>query len=751
MDLKKVLKELTLEEKAGLCSGADFWRTKAVERLGVGKAMMCDGPHGLRKQKGEGDHLGINESIEAVCFPSASALASSFDRDLLKELGEILGEECQAEDVAMLLGPGVNIKRSPLCGRNFEYFSEDPYLAGELGASYVKGLQSKGVAACVKHFAANNQETRRMCGSSEVEERTLNEIYLPAFEKVVKEGKTRSVMCSYNMVNGVFSAENKELLTDILRDRWGFDGFVVTDWGAVKNRVKGLEAGLDLEMPGGNSNQDKIIVQAVKRGILKEEILDNAVLRILDFINTYQENRDENAEFDLEKDRKKAKKIAEECAVLLKNEENILPLSKSGKYAFIGEYAKTPRYQGAGSSHINVKSIKGALAYVESLDVTYAQGYVSSDEIKDRKMIEEAAAKAADAEVAVIFAGLPNAYETEGVDRNHMHLPENQNQLIHAVAKVQPNTIVVLHGGAAVEMPWVNEVKAILNMHLGGECVGSASVSLLFGDVNPSGKLAETYPVKLEDNPSYLNFPGEEGIVKYQEGIYVGYRYYDKKAYDVLFPFGQGLSYTSFEYSELKVNQTILNVDEKLEVSCKIKNTGSYAGKEIVQLYVNDIVSKAARPVRELKGFEKILLNPGEEQKVSFILDKRAFAYYEEKIHDWYVENGEFRIEIGASSRDIRLSEKITIIDSPELPVTYTRNSVMEDLKKTERGRAVMQQMLGNMGDEKREDDVKNLGEGSDKMMEAMMNEMPLSAGVSFGRMTEEELESILSMLNGTV
>lgn len=503
MNVEGILKELTLEEKAALCSGSDFWQTEPVERLGVPKVKMCDGPHGLRKQNGEGDHLGMTESIEAVCFPSASALAASFDKDLLRHLGEILGEECQAEDIAMLLGPGVNMKRTPLCGRNFEYFSEDPYLAGELGVSYVAGLQSKGIAACVKHFAANNQETRRMCSTSEVDERTLHEIYLPAFEKVVKEGKTKSVMCSYNMINGVYASENRELLTKILRDDWGFKGFVVTDWGAVKDRVKGLLAGVDLEMPGGNKLQDARIIDAVRKGALPEESLDEAVRNILHFVDFYQKSRNPGAVFNLEKDRKESEDIAKECAVLLKNDGHILPLSKKGKYAFIGEYARTPAYQGAGSSHINVPHVKGAVDEAHALNVAYAQGYEAEKEDPDDVMIREAVETAKQADAAVVFAGLPETYDTEGSDRKHMRLPENQTKLIRAVAEANPHTVIVLHGGSPVEMPWIQDVKAVLNMYLGGERVGKAALDLLFGDTNPSGKLAETYPLKLEDNPSW--------------------------------------------------------------------------------------------------------------------------------------------------------------------------------------------------------------------------------------------------------
>lgn len=755
MDVKKIVAELTLEEKAGLCSGRDYWHTKEVERLGVTSVMMCDGPHGLRKQKGEGDHLGINESIETVCYPTASALASSFDRKVMEKLGKVLGEECQAENVGMLLGPGINMKRSPLCGRNFEYFSEDPYLTGELANSYITSIQDQGIAACVKHFAANNQETRRMSGSSEVDERTLHEIYLPAFEKVVKKGQVRSVMCAYNAVNSVHCAENKELLTGILRDEWGFDGMVVTDWGAVKDRVKGLEAGLDLEMPGGPGNQDARIVEAVKNGTLPESALDKAVENILRFICESQEKRDQTVKADRERYRKVSEELCTECAVLLKN-EGVLPIESKEEVLFIGEFAKKPRYQGAGSSHINVPVVEGAVEAAEAAGyhVSYMEGYrVHEDGMTEAELREKAVKAAAAAKYAVVFAGLPDAYETEGCDRDTMDMPENQNKLIEAVAEVQPNTIVVLHGGAPMALPWIQKVPAVLCMYLGGERTGAAAVRLLFGEAVPSGKLAETWPLKLEDNPSYLNFPGEDGVVPYREGIYIGYRYYDKKKMEVLFPFGYGLSYSSFAYSELQIEKEAIRDDEILKVSCKVKNTGKYKAKETVQLYVRDCESTAGRPVRELKGFEKTELSPGEETTISFELDKDAFAYYEPKIGDWFVESGEFTIEIGASSRDIRLAGTVTVSGTDELPIHYTYDSTLGDLAKSEKGRIYMRQMMqsgGSKGQEAAErDNAKNMGEGSEKMIQSMMMEMPLRNIVIFGRMTMTELDALLSELNG--
>lgn len=748
MTAHEILNEMTLEEKAAFCSGRDFWHTKAIERLGVPSVMMCDGPHGLRKQEGEGDHLGINTSIETVCYPSAAALASSFDRDVMTRLGEALGQECQAENVAMLLGPGLNIKRSPLCGRNFEYFSEDPYLAGQMGAAYVKALQSKGVAACAKHFACNNQETRRMSGSSEVDERTLHEIYLPAFEEVVKEGKTRGIMCAYNAVNGVFCAENEELLTDILRKRWGFDGFVVTDWGAVKDRAKGVASGLDLEMPGNPGAKGEEIIKAVQNGTLSEEVLDQAVLNTLNFVLASQALRQPDEKIDREACRRLAKELSSECAVLMKN-EGVLPLDQQMTIAFIGEFAAVPRYQGAGSSHINVPHPVSALEAAEEKSIIYARGYDVHGVQTDPILLSEAVAAAKKADAAVIFAGLPDAFESEGADREHMRMPDNQNELIAAVAAANPRTVVVLHGGAPVEMPWLNRVPALLNMVLGGEQVGAAEVELLYGNANPGGRLAETWPVKLADNPSHLNFPGEDGIVSYAEGIFVGYRYYDKKEMAVNFPFGHGLSYTEFSCSNLRTDKEKMTDRETVAVSVDVTNTGKVSGKTVVQLYVRDLESTVRRPLRELKGFEKICLLPGETKTVSFTLDKRAFAYYEPKIHDFFVESGEFAIEVGENCRDIRLCRSITVEGTAQIDFTITKNSTIGQLMKHPRGAAFIRQMMAASAGPSDEEQAAAMGEGSEKMMRKMMFEMPLGALVSYGRMTAGALDALIDSLNG--
>jgi beta-glucosidase len=747
MDMDNLVNDMTLEEKASICSGLDFWHTKAIERLNVPAVMMCDGPHGLRKQKGDADHLGINESIKTVSYPTASALAASFDRNTLHRLGEALGEECQAEDVAMLLGPGLNIKRSPLCGRNFEYFSEDPYLTGELAASYIQSLQDNGVAACVKHYAVNNQETMRMSGDSILDERTLHEIYLPAFEAAVKKGRTRSVMCAYNAVNGTFCAENKMLLTDILRNKWGFDGFVVTDWGAIQNRANCIKAGLDLEMPGGSPIAANEIIGAVQNGSLDESTLDNAVRNILRFVNESVNLRKPGAKSNITQNMKLAAELEQECAVLMKNENNILPLKKTAKVAFIGEFAKKPRYQGAGSSHINVAYLTGALEAADGLNVTYAQGFHAKPVDNDTMLLDEAVKTAKQADYAVIFAGLTNQYETEGVDRKTMDMPENQNKLIEAVAAVQSNTIVVLHTGSPVVIPWLDKVSAVLCVYLGGANVGTATVSLLYGDACPSGKLAETWPRKLADAPAYFNFPGEEGVTEYREGVYVGYRYYDKKQMDVLFPFGFGLSYTRFTYSDLKLTSKKINDGSQLTVSCKVKNIGAVAGKEAVQLYVCNPQNGVGRPIRELRSFEKINLEPGEVKEVSFTLDKRAFAYYEVKIKDWYAPSGEYVIEVGASSRDIKLSAAVQLEASSELPFAFSRNTPVMYLSKTAKGRALMQQMMAARGQE--QSNVTNsLGEGSEEMVLAMTREMPLKAIAGFTGMPMEQLDGMIAELN---
>ena len=750
--LQELIGKMTLEEKASLCSGADFWHTESVERLGIPAMMVSDGPHGLRKQDQEADHLGVNDSIKAVCFPAGCGTAASFNRELITGMGEVLGEECQAEGVGVILGPAVNIKRSPLCGRNFEYYSEDPMVASEMAGALIKGVQSKNVGTSIKHFLANNQETRRMSSSSEVDERSLREIYLAAFEGAVSSQKPWTVMCSYNKINGTYAAEHKEALTDILRGEWGFDGFVVSDWGAVNNRVPDLEAGLDLEMPASGGINDKQIVDAVKEGRLEESVLDRAVERILNIVYRFEENRNDSAVFDRDKDHEYAKKVAEETIVLLKNEDGLLPLSEKEEIAFIGKYARQPRFQGGGSSHINSHKVTGAWDVVKDWgNITFAEGYGDQEDVTDEALIAEAVEKAGKAKAAVIFAGLPDAFESEGFDRSHMGMPNCQNELINRVAAVQPNTIVVLHNGSPVEMPWADQVKGIVEAYLSGQAVGAAVVDILFGKVNPSAKLPETFPYKLEDNPSYLYYLGEGDKVEYREGVFVGYRYYDTKKMDVRFPFGYGLSYTTFAYSNLKLSAAQIKDTDTLTVSVDVTNTGSMAGKEVVQLYVSDVESTVIRPVKELKGFDKVDLQPGETKTVTFTLGKRAFAYWNTQIHDWHVESGEFRILVGKSSRDIQLEETVTVESTVKLPVHFTLDSTFGDLMQDKKAREILEPMmkLDMVGGQEEDSDVAASAISSE-MMEAMMKYMPLRGVLSFssGKVSLEQLQGLLDQLN---
>ena len=757
MDIKALISQMTLEEKAGLCSGDDFWHTKAVERLGIPRSMVSDGPHGLRKQDEEADHLGINDSIKAVCFPTACATAASFDPEMIREMGEAIGDSCQHEKLSVVLGPAVNIKRSPLCGRNFEYFSEDPFLAGAMATAIIQGIQSRNVGTSIKHFAMNSQEHRRMSSSSDADERTIREIYFPAFEQAVKEAQPWTVMCSYNKINGVYASENPWLLTDVLRKEWGFEGYVMSDWGAVSDRVAGVAAGLDLEMPASGGVNDRKIVEAVKAGKLDEKLVDQACERILNIVYRYLDNAKPETPWDKEAQHAQAARIAAECMVLLKNEDGILPLDKADEIAFIGEFAKKPRFQGGGSSHINCFRTTGAVEAAKGLKVTYIPGYsVEKDEATD-EMIAAAAAAAKKAKVAVVFAGLPDSYESEGYDRSHMRMPDCQNRLIEAVAAANPSTVVVLHNGAPVEMPWIGKVKAVLEAYLGGQAVGEAAVRVLYGDVNPCGKLPETFPVRLEDNPSYLYYGGEGNVTEYREGVFVGYRYYDKKQMDVLFPFGHGLSYTTFVFSDLKLSADAIRDTDTLTVRATVKNTGSRAGKTVAQLYIGDPESTPIRPVRELKGFVKVALQPGESKEVSFTLDKRSFAYWNKEIHDWHVETGDFTIEVGASSRDLPLKGSVKVESTVELPRHYTMDSIFMDIMADPKAKAVIMPMIQKtmeiFGHEEQEGTSEAAKEAvTEDMTMAMMKYMPLRGVFSFGGgVTTEEAEQVLKEMNGQI
>ena len=753
MDIKALVSQMTLEEKAGLCSGLDFWHTKPVERLGVPSVMVSDGPHGLRKQDEKADHLGVNDSIKAVCMPAACATASSFDRDLMGRMGQAIGDSCQHEKLGVVLGPAVNIKRSPLCGRNFEYFSEDPYLAGEMSAAYINGVQSKNVGTSIKHFAANSQEHRRMSSSSNADERTLREIYFPAFEISVRKAQPWTVMCSYNRINGVYASENPWLLTDVLRREWGFKGYVMSDWGAVSDRVAGVAAGLDLEMPSSGGINDRKIVAAVKSGELDEKIVDQACERILEINYRYLDNARPETPWDQEADHQLSARIAEECMVLLKN-DGILPLNKTDEVAFIGEFAAKPRFQGGGSSHINAFRTTSAVEAAQGLPVTYVQGYSAARDMATDEMIAEAVQAAKAAKVAVVFAGLPDAYESEGYDRAHMAMPACQNRLIEAVAGANPNTVVVLHNGSPVEMPWLGKVKAVLEAYLGGQAVGIAAVRLLYGDANPCGHLAETFPVKLSDNPSYLYYGGEGNEADYREGVFVGYRYYDKKEMPVLFPFGFGLSYTTFACSNLRLSGAKITDQETLTAAVTVTNTGSRAGKTVVQLYVGDRESTVLRPIRELKGFEKVELQPGESRDVTFTLDKRAFAYWNAAIHDWHVETGAFTIEVGQSSRDIEVSGEVTVESTVALPRHYTADSIFMDVMADPKAKEALGPMLASI--QKAFAPSADAGDAAQEAISAdmglaMMRYMPLRGLVSFSpdKVTDDTLKQLLDALNG--
>lgn len=662
-EIRDIVAKLTLEEKAAFCDGEDFWHTKAVARLGIPSIMMCDGPHGLRKQNPDRKKIGISNSVPAVCFPTAVTTACSWDRTLLYEMGQALGDECKKERVSILLGPGVNIKRSPLCGRNFEYFSEDPLLAGEMAAAFINGVQSRGVGTSLKHYAANNQETRRMTVSAVVDERALREIYLPAFETAVKKAQPKTVMCAYNRLNGEYCAENDRLLNQILRDEWGFEGLVVSDWGAVNDRAKGVAAGNDLEMPSSKGVNSAKILQAVSEGRLSEEALDKCVGLILAAVLEAAAQIDGEYAFDPDCQHRLAGKVAAGSLVLMKNKDGVLPLKKGAKVAVIGEMARFPRYQGAGSSLINPTRMENALDSLRALGVNtvYSPGYSRKSPVPNAELIAKAVEAARSCDTVLVFAGLTEDYESEGFDRSHMNLPAAHNKLIEAVSSANRNTVVVLAGGSPVAMPWLGNVKGLLNTYLAGQAGAKAAAEILTGAVNPSGKLAETYPCCEKCTPGANFFPGNPMTVEYRESIYVGYRYYEKAKRPVAFPFGFGLSYTSFEYSGLRLSRKKISGENGLTVSLRVKNTGARAGSEIVQLYVADKESTVFRPEKELKGFEKVDLEPGEEKTVTFKLDKRAFAFYNTLTGGWCVENGLFDILAGASSADIRLSAEVEV------------------------------------------------------------------------------------------
>src|SRR5580704_13097228 len=740
---KMLVGEMELEEKALLLSGNGWWKTHAIDRLQIPSICMTDGPHGLRKVEGGG----LSTSVPATCFPTASALASSWNTELIREVGVALAQECHASDVQILLGPGINMKRSPLGGRNFEYFSEDPLLAGKMAAAYIHGVQSQGVGTSLKHFAANNQEYERMAASSNLDERTLHEIYLPAFEIAVREARPWSVMAAYNPVNGIHAAEHGILLRKILRTQWGFGGFVVSDWGAVHDRVKGIEAGLNLEMPGsGDYNRNKII-EAIEQGRLSDTVLDEVVRELLAVILEAEDNHRPGVKFDMARHDALARKAAGESLVLLKNSEDLLPLNfaKTKTIAVVGAFAKSPRYQGAGSSQVNPTRVSTAydeLVKLADKDVTilYSAGY-NGEGTTTENLIAQAVEQAKAAQVAVVFAGLPDSFESEGFDRSSLDLPAGHNELIEAVVSVQPNVAVVLMNGSAIVMPWANQVKAIVEAWLGGQAGGGAIADALTGKINPSGKLSETFPERLEDTPTYPDFPARNKEANYGEGILIGYRYYDTRKITPLFPFGFGLSYTTFAYSNLLVGATVVKETDGVTVEVKVKNTGSVAGQEVVQLYVHEQRPKVVRPQKELKAFAKVALQAGEERAVSFQLMKRDFAYYDTVRHDWNVNPGKFEILVGSSSQDLPLRQTIEVELTKQDCAPLTRYSLLKEFENHPKGKAFYPQLAEAFG-------LGNPDE-ADMAVRAFLDDMPVYKVCAFseGKFTEQVLTEILKQV----
>ena len=781
--IKELMKELTLEEKVSLLSGKDFWSTKPIYRLKIDSLYLTDGPHGVRKQSTESDELSLQNSTAATCFPTACCSACSFDPNIMYEMGEAISKEAKENKVAVVLGPGINIKRSPLCGRNFEYFSEDPYLAGKMASGWISGLEDNGIQSSLKHFAANNQETLRLIIDSVVDERALREIYLYAFEIAVKESKPSTIMCSYNSVNGAFASENKYLFNDILRKEWGFDGIVISDWGAVNDRVEALKAGLDLQMPSTNGYDDKKVYNAVKENKLDERILNKSVERLLYFTLYSMDNIYNDYSYDKEENHNIARHIAENSIVLLKNEDKILPAKKDSKIAVIGEFAQKPRYQGNGSSLINAYKIDTAEEYFKenNLEFNYAKGYDSNSSSIDKSLIEEAVNTAKDKDLVIIFAGLINSYESEGFDRKHLNLPENHNYLIEEVSKVNKNVVVVLSIGAPVLMPWIDKVKGVLNLYLAGEAAVSAAFNIIFGIVNPSGKLAETFPLALEDNPSYKYFPGGNKAVEYRESIFVGYRYYDKTEKDVLFPFGFGLSYTTFEFSHLIVSDanTIAGLDN-IHVVFDIKNTGDIFGSEVAQIYITPPENNVFKAKRELKGFIKVFLEPNETKTVILKLNKRSFSFFNTETKKYEIESGIYTISVGNSSRNLLLSKNMEInsnnyyqkriesyFDFKDIDVSdkdfealigrelkpinikadkpYNINNNLSDLMHEETAKEFYNKLLAGLNDMFKDDKT-----DTKKMFESMMLETPLRSlyTMSGGIISREDIEELLNKLN---
>jgi beta-glucosidase len=757
-DIQSLIASMTLEEKAALCTGASKWSTTPVERLGVPKMIVADGPHGVRREPDI--HSIALDSLPATCFPTASCSASTWDVDLIRQMGEVLAEECIALNVDVLLGPGANMKRSPLCGRNFEYFSEDPYLAGELAVNFIHGVQSKGVGTSLKHYAANNQEFQRFSISAEVDERTLREIYLPAFEKAVKEAQPWTVMCSYNKVNGVFASEHHTLLTKILKDEWGFEGLVVSDWGAVRDRVAALRGGLDWEMPGPQDRRVKAVVEAVRAGELAEATLDESVRRILQIVFKAQETP-KGDDFDMDAHHRLAHKIAAEGMVLLKNDPlpqqgRLLPLKGHRQIAVIGRSAQHAYIQGGGSSHINPTRVDVPFQELQSragnAELAYAEGYPGDDSFR-QDLIDQAVGLAQSADVALLYIALPATKESEGYDRTDLDLSVQQVALIQAVAKAQPKTVVVLSNGAPVTMSaWIDAVPAVLEGWMMGQAGGGALADILFGRVNPCGKLAETFPLRLSDTPAHLNWPGGAGKVQYGEGLFIGYRYYDAKELPVLFPFGHGLSYTTFAYSNAKVSAKTFRDVDGLAVTVDVTNTGQMAGKEIVQVYVHDRASGLVRPEKELKGFAKVALQPGETKSVAIKLDFRAFAYYHPGYKQWITEDGDFDILIASSAADIHHTLAVTLESTLNLPCILDKESTIREWMADPRGRALFGSFYAQMGDQARK--TFGGGDGDENTIDRGKMDMPLVSVLMWNRSAlpmhpEDLVDGLLAQVHG--
>lgn len=782
-----IMSQMTLKQKANFVSGHDYWHLESLPNFDLPEIMITDGPHGLRKKRSDkktSDGIGLGNSIPATCFPPAATSSCSWDTSLLFEQGAAIGEECLTEKVSLLLGPGTNIKRSPIGGRNFEYFSEDPYLSGKCSIAFINGVQSKGIGTSLKHFACNSQEKYRMIINEVVDERALREIYLPAFEAAVKEAKPWSIMNSYNRINGVYASQNELLLHKILRGEWGFDGLVVTDWGASVDRIEGLKCGTDLEMPySGPFNCDKIVA-AVQNGELDEKILDERVDRVIDLIIKSQPALAQAHTYDPVAHNKLAQKIAEASMQLLKNDDNILPIREGQTIAVIGDMAKNPRYQGAGSSLINPTMLFPPYDELKSLgvDFVFSRGYESGTSTINQALLDEAIESAKNVDIVMVFVGLPEELESEGYDRSNIGIPQSHNVLIDSITNVNPNIVVVLFGGSVICMPWKNKVKGILNAGLGGQACGIAIANILTGKVNPCGKTTETYPNCFEDNSTYGNFPSFPVTAEHIESIYVGYRYYDTANKDVAFPFGFGLSYTTFEYSNIRLSDNRITENDNVVVTFSIRNSGQIDGFEIAQLYVSDKESTIFRPTKELRNFSKVFIKAGEEVEVSLRLTKRDFAFYNVNISDWCVESGDFEILIGSSSRDIHLNatlyvESTTACSIPDYrqvaPNYYTNitnltradfskiygelppreldpnrkidmNSCLNDARHTKWGGRLctfLENRLTGNGDD---------SEGSGRMLAAMMTEIPIRNFVSMscGAFSPAQAEGLLMILN---